>query len=271
MCKFLRLPMIAILLLMSLSCGKKAPECSDKQTRNKVIEIVTGRVSEIVGAGNMDGTSFDIVNVRTSSFDKSVGKYACAADLNTVAYEGNQTNPITYSSEPVKDAKNGFVVNVSGLDNAVAFIKPPIPNTRDAWLDVADAAIKRDTEKGRMEPDLSPEEKGKWLVEMYREKYNRAGYNFDRSVCHLASELEKDPNYISAGVRNYTMLDFSRKEDVPGGAMTWIEVSILAWQEQDQNPRDSVKSGHLLSKRTNGCIDRIIHKLGHVKGINPRD
>lgn len=127
----IKLPITLILAVISLSfagCAKSAPDCNAKKTKDLVIQIAKDEFSKLSAIARaaygetaaasieslLKSTNYDVINIRTTNFNKEIGKYECAADLKTTNKEGEKINPITYTSELVDGGKD-FYVSVSGL------------------------------------------------------------------------------------------------------------------------------------------------------------
>lgn len=107
--------------LFPFGCTKKAPSCAEKETKVLVIqiardELVTqmGRSFGTVAAEETKKIGLDVINVRTTNFNKEVGKYECAADLEMTGEGKTSSLPITYTSELADGGKKHFV-SVYGL------------------------------------------------------------------------------------------------------------------------------------------------------------
>lgn len=102
------------------SCAKKAPECDSQDAKGLVVQILKEEYSQaLVDKRNLD---FNVVNVRTLSFNKDVGSYQCAADVKITGQEEITTVPINFTSE-LADKGEKFYVSISSLPFFIRFPK----------------------------------------------------------------------------------------------------------------------------------------------------
>lgn len=113
------LGLVAAILLAG--CAKKAPDCNEKRTKDLVIEISKEEINKQLKmlydpktVEIMNQAVLEVVNVRTTNFNKETGTYECAADLKITGTKGTNNLPITYISELADGGKN-FYVSVKGL------------------------------------------------------------------------------------------------------------------------------------------------------------
>ena len=113
-----------------MGCARAAPDCGAQETRDLVLKIVTEEIeaAETVLAGlnallpglvevDSPGSAapLSLSSLRTTSFDREVGKYTCAAELDFVVHGERASVPITYTSELVEDGESKFYATVYGL------------------------------------------------------------------------------------------------------------------------------------------------------------
>ena len=89
------------------------PKCGDSETKKLVIDIAKQELIKQGMSNIIPKLSFDVMNIRTTSHNKDVDSYQCAADFKI---SGNQEKilPITYTVETIDDGKS-FYVNVFGF------------------------------------------------------------------------------------------------------------------------------------------------------------
>jgi len=102
------------------SCAKKAPECDSQDAKVLVVQIFKGEYSRALA--DKQNLNFNVVNVRTLSFNKDVGSFQCAAEIEIIGQEEKTTVPINFASE-LADKGEKFYVSISNLPLFIRFPK----------------------------------------------------------------------------------------------------------------------------------------------------
>ena len=97
-------------------CGG-TPACGDNETKALVIDIAKDELIKQGMSEIMPKLKFSVDNIRTSSHDKSVDKYECAADFKMIG-DKTETISITYTSQNTDDGDN-FYVEVNGFKKII--------------------------------------------------------------------------------------------------------------------------------------------------------
>jgi hypothetical protein len=97
-----------------IGCSNEAPNCSDSDTKDLVIQIAKGEFVKSLGKKSADSLTLSLENIRTKDVNEKVGSFECAADLKMKGPGGSESAPITYTSELANDGDD-FYVNVYGL------------------------------------------------------------------------------------------------------------------------------------------------------------
>ncbi|WP_456400348.1 hypothetical protein [Persephonella sp.] len=113
---FLKGLALSILSLSVIACSSSTPKCSDRETKDLVIEIVKDQLLKIGFGGVIDKLEMKVENIRTIEYQKDVDKYMCKAEFILKNKENNQQNvlPITYTVQKTDDGEK-FYVEVYGL------------------------------------------------------------------------------------------------------------------------------------------------------------
>jgi uncharacterized metal-binding protein len=92
--------------------SSNTPKCNDN-TSISMVKQITLKELDKVGYKNI---SIDVLNIRTFSYDETVEKYTCEAELKFHSPENNKlvTFPISYTTQATDDEKNIYV-EVFGL------------------------------------------------------------------------------------------------------------------------------------------------------------
>jgi hypothetical protein len=97
-----------------VGCSDKAPDCSDSDTTDLVVQIANEQLVKLFGKEKAKLIKLSVETIRTTNVNEKVGSYECAADLRMTGENGSKTIPITYTSELADDG-DSFYVNVGGL------------------------------------------------------------------------------------------------------------------------------------------------------------
>jgi len=102
---------LMVLMLFSYSASS-TPKCNDLETKELVKQISRDEFKK----QGMSGLDFTLSNIRTSSYNKEIDKYECAAELAVFNSAGVEfvSSSITYTSQMVEDSEK-FYVEVFGL------------------------------------------------------------------------------------------------------------------------------------------------------------
>jgi len=112
--KYIKLIVITIITLAGLSgCTGGTPKCGDSETKDLVIQIAKDELTKQGMSKIIPNIDFEVANIRTTSHNKDVDSYQCAADFKMIG-EKTKTLPITYTVEATDDGKS-FYVNVFGF------------------------------------------------------------------------------------------------------------------------------------------------------------
>lgn len=105
---------VLLCLLILNGCGKKAPGCSDDETKALVIQIAQEELSNGLGKELAGKLSLRVEAIRTKEVNEKTGTCYCAADLVLTGPNGSSKLPIEYTSE-LTDKGDEFYVTVDGL------------------------------------------------------------------------------------------------------------------------------------------------------------
>jgi len=100
--------------ILFIGCSNEAPNCSDSDTTDLVIEIANKELVKSLGEEKTKSIKLSVETIRTKKVNKEVGSFECAADLKIEGPNGSNSLPITYTSELTDDG-DSFYVNVFGL------------------------------------------------------------------------------------------------------------------------------------------------------------
>lgn len=105
---------MSISSVLFLSFSEKTPKCNDVETRTLVIEITKEELSKQGLESILSEFILTVEDIRTSSYNKDIGKYECVANLIMKNNSQQKSVPISYTSQ-VSDDSNSFYVEVFGL------------------------------------------------------------------------------------------------------------------------------------------------------------
>ena len=110
------LPLILASGLLLAGCSKSAPECSDDQTKDLVLEIASNELVRQSGQEVRDLHTLSLSAIRTTDFKESTGAQTCAAELAITRIDDGKSSSlsITYTVELADDGDQIYV-NVFGL------------------------------------------------------------------------------------------------------------------------------------------------------------
>ena len=101
-------------MLFVTACSSEAPNCTDSDTTDLVIEIANNELIKSLGKEAANTIEMSVDNIRTTDVNEKVGSFECAADLTFKGPRGSNSIPINYTSELANDGDE-FYVNVYGL------------------------------------------------------------------------------------------------------------------------------------------------------------
>ena len=105
---------LALFLGAISGCSNNAPECSDSETKQLVLEIAKDEIKKQAGERVANAVSLSLAGVRTTDFNEKTGSQQCAAELKMSGKNGTKSIDVTYTSELVDDTDE-FYVTVYGL------------------------------------------------------------------------------------------------------------------------------------------------------------
>jgi len=100
--------------LMFVACSNEAPNCTDSDTKDLVIQIANGELVKNIGESRAKTIELSLETIITKDVNEKVGSYKCSANLKMTGPGGSNSIPITYTSELANDGED-FYVNVYGL------------------------------------------------------------------------------------------------------------------------------------------------------------
>ena len=105
---------LGAIALIFVGCSNPTPKCSDKETKDLVIDIAKDELKEQGMESLIPQLKFEIETIRTTKYDKNIDRYECAADFKMIGNANTTTLPITYTVEST-DKKGEFYVTVDGF------------------------------------------------------------------------------------------------------------------------------------------------------------
>ena len=111
---FSKIVLFIVTSLLFISCSNEAPNCSDSDTKDLVIQIAEGELEKSMSKEKIETLELSVENIRTKNVNEKVGSFECAADFKITGPGGSSSLPITYTSELANDGDE-FYVNVYGL------------------------------------------------------------------------------------------------------------------------------------------------------------
>ncbi|MBJ8674982.1 hypothetical protein I5375_03645 [Citrobacter freundii] len=108
---------LACMILLS-ACGDNTPQCNSDDTIGLVAEIAQTKdplISQWLSNKAISGVK--VADIRTQEVNKAHHTSTCAASLNLIDSDTNQTSltyPIIYTAQSTDDGKNIYV-NINGL------------------------------------------------------------------------------------------------------------------------------------------------------------
>ena len=105
---------LGAIALIFVGCSNPTPKCSDKETKDWVIDIAKDELKEQGMESLIPQLKFEIETIRTTKYDKNIDRYECAADFKMIGNANTTTLPITYTVEST-DKKGEFYVTVDGF------------------------------------------------------------------------------------------------------------------------------------------------------------
>jgi hypothetical protein len=76
------IPLILLFCLILCGCNTTAPKCDSKEAQDTVLEIVEEQIApQLYEDKELNSLIYSLDVIRTTDFNKNIGKYSCAADL----------------------------------------------------------------------------------------------------------------------------------------------------------------------------------------------
>lgn len=126
--------LVALLItgFLLTACNDKTPNCSAKETKDKVFQIVKEKLRNgniFFWSDHVDQVNFDMNNIRTQQHNKDVDSYICQSDLHINIDTSKIEN---YFSERKKSTLHSieqqYLVKKSNIENSISHIIKEIDN-----------------------------------------------------------------------------------------------------------------------------------------------
>ncbi len=75
---------LGAIALIFVGCSNPTPKCSDKETKDLVIDIAKDELKEQGMESLIPQLKFEIETIRTTKYDKNIDRYECAADFKMI-------------------------------------------------------------------------------------------------------------------------------------------------------------------------------------------